>query len=81
MEDKNFIVPVNFEEGISELEKIVEKIESSELSLEESIDLYERASFLSKWCSESLQVAEKKIQLLIPKADGSFELNDFDSSV
>jgi exodeoxyribonuclease VII small subunit len=73
----NDTMPDNFEDGIKELERLVDKIESREINLEESIKIYERAQFLSKWCVAFLEKSEQKINLLLHKADGSFELEDF----
>lgn len=52
---------MNFEESIKELESIAAKLESGEASLEESVQLYERAIKLSKECSELLEKAKLKI--------------------
>lgn len=52
---------MNFEESIKELESIALKLESGEVSLEESIDLYEKAVKLSKECSKLLEKAKLKI--------------------
>lgn len=73
-----------FEEAISELEKIVEKLEKGELPLDESIDVFQKGMELSKFCSKRLDEIEKKISILIEKENGEiveepFELKDLPS--
>jgi len=60
----------NFEEAVLELEKIVEDLEKGELSLEESMDAFQRGIELSKFCSKKLDEAEKKISILIENEGG-----------
>jgi exodeoxyribonuclease VII, small subunit len=61
---------LKFEQAISELEKVVEKLEKGELNLEESIDYFQKGVELSKYCSKQLDEAERKITLLIEKENG-----------
>ena len=60
----------SFETGLEKLEGIVEKLERGELSLEESLKLYEEGIRLSRMCHERLQEAEGKIELLMKNARG-----------
>jgi len=60
----------SFEEAISELEDIVEKLEKGELSLEESLDYFQKGIELSKYCSEKLDEVEKRISILIEDEQG-----------
>ena len=60
----------SFEEAISELEDIVEKLEKGELSLEESLDYFQKGIELSKYCSEKLDEVEKRISILIEDGQG-----------
>lgn len=60
----------NFEQAISELEGIVAKLEKGELSLEESIDFFQKGVELSKFCSKKLDDAERRITLLIENEKG-----------
>ena len=48
----------DFESAIARLEEITERLESSEASLEESIDLYTEGLEITKFCSEKLGQAE-----------------------
>ena len=52
------IADMNFEEALQELEIIIEKLESGEVPLEETIALYDRGSELKKHCELKLQSAE-----------------------
>lgn len=52
----------SFEEALSRLEVIVEKLEDESISLDESIALYEEGITLSKKCTETLEEAELRIQ-------------------
>lgn len=63
-----------FEDALQELESLVEKLESGEHSLEESLVQFERGMLLSKFCQQSLSDAEKKIKILT--ADGNDDDND-----
>lgn len=58
-----------FEEALKKLEKIVEKLNDQDISLEESVQLYEEGLKLSKICSETLEQAALKIEQ-IDQADG-----------
>ena len=61
---------VSFEEAYSRLEKILEKMGSASVALEESIALYEEADSLLNLCNAKLDSAEKKIQILIKSRTG-----------
>ena len=54
----------NFEESLKELELIVNKLESGDISLEQSLEQFEIGTSLYKDCKEQLSVAEKKIAVL-----------------
>ena len=55
----------SFEEQLSELEKVVEQLERGELSLEDSVGLFERGMALSEACKGQLASAESRIQVLL----------------
>ena len=60
----------SFEEAFSSLEDIVKKMESGELSLDESLDAFEEAIKLVKFCNSELERAEQKVRILTEGADG-----------
>lgn len=51
----------SFEEALTKLETIVEKLDDQEITLEESVRLYEQGLKLSRICSQTLESAELKI--------------------
>ena len=55
---------IKFEKALSELEKIVEQLESGELALDEALKRYEEGVKLSRICTKKLTEAEKKIEVL-----------------
>ena len=55
----------SFEESISELEQIVTSLEQGDLSLEDSMKLFERGLALSQASQKKLDGAEQKIQILL----------------
>lgn len=65
----------NFEHSFSRLEEILEKMNSGNVSLDESLKLYEEADRLIAGCSQKLNSAEAKIEMLIKKRDGELELD------
>ena len=66
----------NFEQSMKELEQIAEKLSDGDISLDESIKLFEDGMKLSKSCQKILENAEKKVNILINK-DGEFEKEPF----
>jgi len=63
----------SFEEAISELENIVNQLENGDLTLEESIDYFQKGVELSKYCTKKLDEIEKKISLLIEDEEGNIQ--------
>ncbi|MCQ2478265.1 MAG: exodeoxyribonuclease VII small subunit [Clostridia bacterium] len=55
---------IQFEDKLKELELIAHKLESADVSLEESIKLFEKGMQISKECSDALNDAKQKITLL-----------------
>jgi exodeoxyribonuclease VII small subunit len=54
----------NFEESLKRLEEITEKMESNDISLDESLKLFEEGIKLSRYCEARLTEAEQKIEIL-----------------
>jgi exodeoxyribonuclease VII small subunit len=61
---KKAVPKVDFEKSLSKLEGIVEKLESGDQSLEESLKLFEEGIQLTRGCQQALQQAEEKITIL-----------------
>ncbi|MBR5923219.1 MAG: exodeoxyribonuclease VII small subunit [Clostridia bacterium] len=60
-----------FEETLGELEKISSKLESQDIPLDEAIELFEKGIKLSKECSDKLENAKQKIEILTSDGGGS----------
>ena len=58
---------LSFEQGLKQLEGIVERLESGDLSLEESLQLFEKGMKLSQGCRAMLEEAETKVEVLMKK--------------
>ncbi|HJL62429.1 MAG TPA: exodeoxyribonuclease VII small subunit [Pseudomonadales bacterium] len=58
-----------FEESLAKLEGLVEKMESGDLTLEDSLKTFEEGIKLTRECQEALKQAEQKVNLLIEKND------------
>jgi exodeoxyribonuclease VII small subunit len=63
----------SFEEQLTALESVVERLERGELSLEESVKLFEEGVKLSNACKKELEAAEGKIQLLAERGAGGMK--------
>ncbi|HEY4010508.1 MAG TPA: exodeoxyribonuclease VII small subunit [Acidobacteriaceae bacterium] len=57
--------PGSFEEQLAELEKLVDQLERGDLTLEQSVALFERGVHLSNACKAELSSAESRIQVLL----------------
>ncbi len=57
----------SFEESLAELELLVAKLERGEISLEESLEAFEKGVNLTRTCQQALRDAEQKVQILMEK--------------
>ena len=64
---------MDFETAFSALQANVTALESEDLSLEESLTLYERGQALAKRCAKLLEKAELELRQLSPESNGSVE--------
>ncbi len=71
---------IKFEEALKKLEKIVEDLEKGDMSLDEALKKYQEGIELSRQCSQRLESAKKKIDLLVKNKKGEFELKPFDEA-
>lgn len=71
---------LSFEAALAGLEETVRQLEAGDLSLDESLALFERGQLLSARCQQLLQTAELKVQQLAPKAGGGYQLEPFDEA-
>ena len=72
---------VSFEKAFARLEEILEKMNSGNLSLEDSLHLYEEADSLIKLCGEKLSSAETKIEMLVKGREGELTLSEEGSPI
>jgi len=68
----------DFETALAELETLVETMEQGDVSLEESLKLFERGVVLTRTCQASLKEAEQKVQILLDKNGEPEEFGEHD---
>lgn len=66
-----------FEESLNELERVAQSLEKGDLSLEQAIAEFEKGMKLSRECSEKLEQAEKRINMLVQTEDGTIQEEAF----
>lgn len=69
---------IKFEEALLRLENEVKRLESGNMSLDESISAFEEAIKLVKVCNEKLESAERRVRILTETEDGSITDLPFD---
>lgn len=67
-----------FEVALERLEQIVRSLEGGEASLADSMRLFEEGVALARRCSDLLNQAERKIDLLVEQGDGTWSLRPLD---
>jgi exodeoxyribonuclease VII small subunit len=75
---KKAVHKIDFEKSMEELEKIVSDLESGTLTLDLSIEAFERGIELSRLCQKRLEAAEERVKKLLEKSDGDFDLKLFE---
>ena len=66
----------SFETCLDELEKVVRQLETGDLPLERSLELFEKGMALSETCRKQLENAETRVEMLIRK-DGKLQPEPF----
>lgn len=66
-----------FEQSMTELETIVTKLEAGDITLDDSLELFEEGIKLAKACQKKLDDAEKKVKILTTTSDGEIVAEDF----
>ena len=69
----------SFEESLKKLESIVNKLEKGDLSLDESLKLFEEGVGLSAACKKELEEAEGKVEILL-KRNGKLQPEAFETA-
>ncbi len=67
-----------FEASLKKLEEIVTQLEEGDLSLEESLKLFEDGVKLSRECQDRLDQAERRIEVLLKDRNGNPTLQEID---
>ena len=68
----------DFEHSLAELQALVERLESGELSLEDSLTAFEQGIGLTRDCQAALAQAEQKVQILLER-DGELQPAPFEA--
>jgi exodeoxyribonuclease VII small subunit len=71
----------SFEEQLTALESVVERLERGELTLDESVRLFEEGVKLSEACKKELETAEGRIQVVVEPGRGVVRVADLDVEV
>ena len=66
-----------FETALKKLEDVVKKLEGGELSLDDSLKAFEEGVKQAAFCSNKLNEAEKRVELLLKQKDGGFTREEF----
>jgi exodeoxyribonuclease VII small subunit len=74
------MVELKFEEALKKLEKIVEDLEKGDLSLNEALKKYEEGIALSRICTQRLENAKKKVDILTKNKKEELELKSLDET-
>jgi exodeoxyribonuclease VII small subunit len=67
-----------FETALEKLDKIVQRLEDASLPLDEALELFEEGIKLSRFCSQKLDEAEKKVSILLKDDSGALHQEPFD---
>jgi len=68
-----------FEEHLTQLETVVERLERGDLTLDESVRLFEEGMTLSRACKDELEQAEGRIQVLVEAKGGRMQVAEFEA--
>lgn len=75
--NNNDINKYTYEQAISELDQIVNQLETGKAPLEKSVELYQRGVELTRYCESLLSKAENKIMILAENESGQIEETPF----
>ena len=74
----NYVSVKSFEKAMEELRDIIDKLESGNLSLEDSIKLFQKGTKLIGYSHKKLNEIEKKVEILIKDSEDDLKLEDFE---
>ena len=68
----------SYEDSLDELKAIIGKLEGGNLSLEESLDLFQEGTRLITLCHKKLNEVQKRVEILVEASDGQILQKEFD---
>ena len=68
----------DFEKSLARLEEVVKRLESTDLSLDEAMKLFEEGIRLSRDCQKQLEEAEGRVEIMLKKADDKIVAEPFE---
>ncbi len=71
------IQKMSFEAALDELEEIVQQLESGDVDLEKSIEIYSRGAQLKQHCDAKLKNAQARIDKIVTDGDGALSTEEF----
>ena len=71
------MAPVKFEQAMARLETIVGELEKNDLSLDESLKIFEEGIRLSKNCLKILEEAEHRVEVLVQEKNGKKRIHAY----
>jgi exodeoxyribonuclease VII small subunit len=71
--------PLDFEQALSELESLVERLEKGDVPLDEALRTFERGVALTRHCQACLQAAQQKVEILL-KRSGQPQVEPFEGA-
>ena len=77
MATKKSKTDLGFEKSLERLETIVEDLESGELTLDDSLQLFKEGVELSKYCSTKLNLVQQEVKKVVLDNKGEFTLETF----
>lgn len=77
-ESEDALGPASFEGALDQLERTVTRLETGEMPLEEALEVFESGVKLSRQCNETLEAAERRIEILVADRGGASEVEGFD---
>ena len=60
---------MSFEKGLSELQKLVQELERNDISLEQSVENFEKGIKVAKYCERKLKDTEDKVKAILDQSD------------
>ena len=81
LQDVELMTPEkSFEASLEDLERIVQQLETGDLPLDRSLELFEQGVRLSRDCQKRLDEAERKIEILLKGTDGAYVPTPFEET-